>query len=374
MISKLKVENYKSLKDVEIDFHSFNVLIGPNNSGKSNILDCLAFLADTAMTDISTAFAKRGGYDHLIFGGQTEEEIKIAVEIVDKTKIMRFNVAFREYGVIKEKLTLTDSQKMPIRTKILIDGSEGSGRYFDEEERVKKKYHYGKETLALRYFRDRRRHRTIMNFANQIKKWKFYHFVPFEMRGVFSATKKFDPGHKGKEAARTLHSLVSEYPHSYFTEIEDTLKSAINEIDDLRAPLTERGETYIAIKEKGFERVFDHHQVSDGTLRFLAHLMVLLSPKSKLPSLACFEEPENFVNPRLLELLAEILKKARTQVIVTTHSPYFIDFVEPEDLIIVEKKEGKTVSKRLSKKELEKFMEDFSLGELWYSGKIGGVP
>lgn len=142
----------------------------------------------------------------------------------------------------------------------------------------------------------------------------------------------------------------------------------------MRSPLTEDGKTYIAIKEKEFKNLFDYHQISDGTLRFLAHLLVLLSPKSEIPSLACFEEPENFTHPRLLQLLAQVLKKAETQVIVTTHSPYFVDFVDPEDLVIIEKAEGKTLQKRPSKQELEEFLKDFSLGELWYSGKLGGVP
>jgi len=369
MLTKLKVKNYKSLADFELDLHHFNVLIGPNNSGKSNILDCLTFLSDITKMRVPEAFGKRGGYDHVVFGGKTDEEIRITVTEIDRTIKREYSVAFRDARLAEENLTVIEGEEVIT----VVKGSEGSGDYFDEREKRLMDYSYEWDTTALMTLRDIKRHRTILSFAKEIEKWKVYHFVPFEMREASPAAKKFDPGEKGKGAPRTLHSLLSEYLSS-FTEIEDTLKSAISEIENLLSPLTDDGKTYIAIKEKDFKNPFDYYQISDGTLRFLAHLMVILSPKSELPSLACFEEPENFVHPRLLQLLVDVLKKAKTQVIVTTHSPYLVDFVEPEDLIAIEKKEGKTVAKRFSKEELEKFLKDFSLGELWYTGKIGGVP
>lgn len=369
MLTKLKVKNYKSLADFELDLHHFNVLIGPNNSGKSNILDCLDFLTDTAEIVVDEAFRKRGGYDHVVFGGQTEKEIRIDTIIVNKSKKTEYDVSFTDGGVSKEKLTITENEEV----KVLIEGSEGRGFFFDEKENRLTEYSFGTPFTALLNLRDLKRNRSIVDFKNKILNWRFYHFVPFEMKGAFSVEKRFDPGYKGEEAARTLHSFLSEHLSS-FTEIENTLRSAVDEIESLRSPLTREGKTYIAIKEKHFKSLFDYYQVSDGTLRFLAHLLVLLSPELEAPNLACFEEPENFVHPRLLELLAELLKKAKTQVIVTTHSPYFIDFVQPEDLIVIEKKEGKTIARRLRREEVEKFMKDFSLGELWYSGKIGGVP
>jgi predicted ATPase len=369
MLTKLKVKNYKSLADVEIDFHHFNVLIGPNNSGKSNILDCLAFLADTVTMSVEDALRKRGGYDHVVFGGHVEKTIKIDVITTEKSVKKEYDVTFTDKGVNKEKLIITKNGE----TNVHIDGIEGKGFFFDEIANAQMEYSFSPVFTALLNFRDLKRQRTIVDFKDELLRWRFYHFVPFEMRGAFSVEKRFDPGYKGEEAVRTLHSLLSEHLN-FFSEIENSLRSAIEEIENLRSPLTREGKTYIAIKEKHFRDHFDYYQVSDGTLRFLAHLLVLLSPPSEAPMLACFEEPENFVHPRLLELLAEILKKTKTQVIVTTHSPYFIDFVELEDLIVIEKEEGKTVPKRLERKELEKFLKDFSLGELWYTGRIGGVP
>lgn len=369
MINELDVKNYKSLADFKLDLRKFNVLVGPNNSGKSNILDCLAFLSDVTGTSIKDAFRKRGGFDRLVFGGQIDDYISIKVSLITKDTKTQYRVECEQRGVAAETLeTWKDGER-----KLLIDGKEGRGKFYDDLEKGMKSYAYGPETAALYQFRDLRRNRTISRFRAEISNWRFYSFDPFSMRRSDPARKSFDPGRRGENVNITTHSLISEYLES-FEDLQETLKSAIKEIDNLRAPLTDEGQTYIAIKEKDFEDSFDYRQISDGTLRILAHLLVLLSPKSKIPSLACFEEPENFIHPRLLQLLVQILKKAKTQVMVTTHSPYLVDFIDPDDLVIIEKIKGETKQKRPSKKELEEFLKDFSLGELWYSGKIGGVP
>jgi len=94
------------------------------------------------------------------------------------------------------------------------------------------------------------------------------------------------------------------------------------------------------------------------------------------PSLVCFEEPGSFIHPRILQLLVNIFKSVETQVIVTTHNPFFVNLVDPEDLIIFEKIEGKTKCRRIEKPEemKERIIKDVPLGEIWYSGEIGGVP
>ena len=109
-------------------------------------------------------------------------------------------------------------------------------------------------------------------------------------------------------------------------------------------------------------------------MRLLGHLATLYLPSP--PPLVCFEEPENYVHPQLLELMVELLKNAasETQVLVTTHSPYLVDLLQPEDLFIVEKQEGKTQVKAVAdRKGIKEALKALGLGELWYSGSFGGV-
>jgi predicted ATPase len=115
--------------------------------------------------------------------------------------------------------------------------------------------------------------------------------------------------------------------------------------------------------------------MSDGTVRFLAHLGVVFGASP--PPLVCFEEPENFIHPHSLELLAHVLEKAsaRSQILLTTHSPYLLNFLEPEDVIIVEKHEGATKASRPEHQgAIKEALKTLGLGEIWYAGSLGGTP
>ncbi|MCS4542453.1 MAG: AAA family ATPase [Euryarchaeota archaeon] len=370
MLLKLQVKNYKSLEDFELRVDNFNVLIGPNNSGKSNVFDCLSFLSEVSREGtIVNAIRRREEYEHIVYGGHSDREIQIGIEAeIDRSRV-NYEFSFWKYDIIKEKLTVDKNGE----TTILFEGEGGRGKVFDELERVTREYSVGSQTLALYSFYDLKRSQTAVAIKNYFQNWKFYSFIPFMMRTYEQPRKNLDAGVRGEHLAQVLHTLLSEYP-SHFEKIDETLRASVRETERLHSPLTEDGRTYVGVKEKYFKKPFTSMQISDGTLRLLAHLAVLFSPSS--PPLACFEEPENHVHPRLLELLAEVLKKgaAKTQVLVSTHSPYFLNFIPPENLIIIERVEGKTISKRLKKGELKDFLEEFSIGELWYSGELGGTP
>jgi predicted ATPase len=172
-----------------------------------------------------------------------------------------------------------------------------------------------------------------------------------------------------------LHTLHSSYRRA-FREIEELI-TQIPGVEELFTELTEQGRTYTTLKERGVSLNIPNWAMSDGTLRLLAHLAVVYLPTP--PPLVCFEEPESKLHPWSHEHLVEILRRLskRTQVLVSTHSPLFLDRLRTEtnDLIVVEKPEGKTTCKRISgRKGLKKALQVLGLGELWYSGGIGGVP
>jgi predicted ATPase len=196
------------------------------------------------------------------------------------------------------------------------------------------------------------------------------------MKESLPIKKEFKLQTLGENLGIVLHTLQVENPNK-FKEIEDILKSALPEFEELTTGLTshEPGKTYIRIKEKNLKISTPAWGMSDGTLRLLGHLVVLYLPTP--PPLVCIEEPENYVHPRLLELIVDLAKTAseKTQVLITTHSPYLVDFLEPEDLVIVEKKQGETEVRTLEDKEaIKEALKTLTLGEMWYSGDIGGVP
>jgi len=359
MIKKLKVKNYKSLKDVELELGKFNVLIGPNASGKSNLLDCLAFVSELTEDNVYKALEVRGGYERVVFGGG-KEKIEISFEFVLNSKASEFFISLSEKGVVEEKLSIEGEMIIEHHpgkvAKILVPTTSGTEyRQVDFGDKWKSAI---TECPELRDY---------------LTAWRSYNFMTSEMRRTDSAKKNLILEKTGKNLAQVLLSLHSERPKT-FDKIEEILTQAIPQIDELLTPLTENSETYVAVREKGFDSPFDYFQVSDGTLKLLAYTTAIALEEANV---VCFEEPENFIHPRLFELLVEVLKKSDKQIILSTHSPYLLDFVDPEDVIIVEKKNKETVTSRIvdGAKLKERLAElGLALGEYWYGGGLGGNP
>ncbi|MGB2987352.1 MAG: AAA family ATPase, partial [Phycisphaerae bacterium] len=114
--------------------------------------------------------------------------------------------------------------------------------------------------------------------------------------------------------------------------------------------------------------------LSDGTLKLLMLLAILLSPDP--PPLVCIDEPELGLHPDWIKLIAELVVTAseRTQLVIATHSPEFVSKVRPSHVVIVEKTGGRTVAERLKEDEFEDWLTRFRLGELWTAGQLGGRP
>jgi predicted ATPase len=130
----------------------------------------------------------------------------------------------------------------------------------------------------------------------------------------------------------------------------------------------------LSLFEHGLNQPISATRLSDGTLRYLCLLAILCHPE--LPPLVCIEEPEIGLHPDILPAVAKLLVEAsrRTQLIVTTHSDALVDALTdtPEAIVVCEKHEGSTTMRRLEKAALEDWLKDYSLGQLWQKGELGG--
>ena len=337
MLKSLNVTNYKSLASFGLNFGKFNAIIGANNSGKSNILDCLSFLSETCRMDISNVYRKRGGFDRILYAGEHRRgkygaHINIVVNVSIDTESKRakrrqtneysYAIMVDARGIFREKLQLVS----PVQ-RTLIEGSEGRGKYYDDSESKEREFAYNMDTSALFNLRDLKRQKTIAEFRNELLMWRFFNFSPDASRIAMAPVKTYEIGEKGESISNVLHTILSE-DYDRFSEVQEALRSAVPEIEKLKSPLTRDGKTHVGIKEKQFHYDFDHLQISDGTIKFLANILTAYMPTEEAPSLACFEEPENFIHPRLIETVADLLHNAPFQVITTTHSPTFVNYVD----------------------------------------------
>jgi len=382
MLTKLRVKNYKSLEDVTVPLRPLTVFVGPNNAGKSNILDCLLFLRELLELGAPSVHS-RGGFQYLVWGGDLKRQIEIELEAkIPDSLGKEHEVTYRVeiaggpelYSISRELC----SAHLDGEERKLLEFPIEQGRVEVWDENRKKTTSWSSSEvgrrLCLSHCQDPASYPTLSALAEAMHNWAFYNFVPSRMEQPGPAKKDLRLQREGANISSVLHTFQSEWGED-FAEVEGLLKIAVPEMERLLTPLTEEGQTYLAMEERGFPLRIPSWAMSDGTLRFLGQLAALFSPDP--PALACFEEPENCIHPGLLELLVDVLKSAsrKIQVLVTTHSPDLLNYLDPEDLMIVEKKDGKTQCREAKDVAgVKEALKTLGLGELWYSGHLGGVP
>lgn len=382
IIEKLRVKNYKSLEDVEILLRPLTVFVGPNNSGKSNILDCLELVKELAFLG-PPAVSRRGGFRDLVWGGDLKREIAIHLEgrIGDGGGQQRFEYEIGLSGgeiahaIAREVFTL---HRGSLRIKVLERSGERQWTTWSEEAPGQETGKWGssEERLAINQLRGDRRHPALGSFAAHVANWGFYRLAPAGMGSSGPARKETHLSEAGENLPSVLISIQSEDRRT-FSELESYLKVAVPEIEEFTLGLTEDNRAYFRWREGGLPTDFNvkSWMSSDGTRQILGLLALRFG--LRVPPLVGTEEPENFIHPGLLELVAGLLRSisARTQMLVSTHSPYLLNYLSYKDVVVIEKKGGKTQVKGLNgKKGIKEAQKVLGLGQLWYSGHIGGVP
>ncbi|HLB12567.1 MAG TPA: AAA family ATPase [Dehalococcoidia bacterium] len=386
IIEKLKVKNYKSLEDVEIPLRPLTVFVGPNNSGKSNVFDCLEFVRDLALMG-SQAVGIRGGFQYLIWGGDLRRAIEIELQgtVEDgEGRNRRFRYEVGAAGVLgspaaylltREKFALYEDA---VEWK-LLERSDSRTIAWNEQDPSQQLLSWsgGEPRLGISSFKgspDPRNH-TLASFAAAVGDWGFYRLVPTQMGSPGPARREAYLAESGENLASVLISIQSE-GRKVFGELEAYLNAAVPEIEEFLMGFTEDSRAFFRWRERGLPADFNvpSWNSSDGTRQILALLALRFASKTR--PLLCVEEPENFIHPGLMELVADLLKSmsSKTQVLLTTHSPYLLNQLLPEDLLIVEKKGGRTQVRGLKEKKIREALKVLGLGELWYAGDIGGVP
>ncbi len=176
--------------------------------------------------------------------------------------------------------------------------------------------------------------------------------------------------------AAILFNLLN-YNNSAYKAIVGTIRLVAPFFEDFDLePGTADKQILLNWREKGADQIFGPHQLSDGTLRAICLITLLMQPEQDLPDLIIVDEPELGLHPYALNVVASLFKKAahHTQVLISTQSSSFLDNFGPEDVIIVNREGKESVFTRADVAKVEAWLEDYSLGEVWEKNVIGGGP
>ena len=401
VIEGFRVQNYRALRDVTLGKLSnqqtgepltpFTVVIGKNGVGKSTLFDAFGFVADCLSADVETAcdMKQRGGFDRLRSKGQDEAiRFEVYYREAPKERPITYELAisldesgrpFVESEVLKQR---RKGQKHG-RPYPFLRLSHGKGTVWAGEEAVEVE---GEEDRALTSVEltDNRQlgvatlgtlkeHPRIKRFRDFLKGWYLSYFYPDAARSLPSAGPQRHLNIHGDNIGNVVQFMEREHK-TQFKSILQRIAAKIPGIDGIDTLETEDKRVLLRFNDGAFGDPFFAQQMSDGTLKVFAYLLLLEDPEP--PPFICIEEPENGLYHKLLEALAQEFrlratgKKNSPQIFVTTHQPYFVDALTPEEVWLLEKgADGYSVIRRVSELEVVKNLVDegLPLGGLWYS-------
>ncbi len=381
MLSKFRVQHYKSLFDVTVDLEPLTVFIGPNGSGKSNICEALVVSSDFLKRLIDIDGSSRDEYLIVPFFAKSFQTIDKSQQSIE-SKFWRGKADYFNFEFYTSD-GLPDQSKNKADLSVHIDHSEKMVhlKTFDQED-MEIRTAFMKESqsdqLSLLFLKQQ----LLASVENVLRKVEIYDFDPLEISRNIQLTISID--RKGLGIAHSLVDILHTNRKG-FDELESRFTQLVPNIKEIVLPRRDDRSFSLEL----VDRYSDHHipasDISDGTLRILAFLTALYQENT--PSIICFEEPENGVHPWLLHKMMELLKIISTegitgnpvQILITTHSPVLLNYVEPHQVRAVElDHEGKTQVHALPvdsvrfQKALEAY--DGALGELWFTNVFGGNP
>jgi predicted ATPase len=392
MIRSLSLTNFLSFGGAPtvLPLRPMNLLIGPNASGKSNVIRALRLLSRVP-SGFTDAIRAEGTQDWVYKGGKglsvprLEVSLDLAVEAAAAEPYeftFAFDVAEPARPVIAEEVLRRTSD-----SQVILENRRGVGTAL---QRVDLPTGSTVDTWKfnqldpIRPFLEQVRsppnypHETAMGDA--LQKWAFYVDTWLGTFAPGRAPQRTDlPSDRlledGSNLAAVLHERGSD--KLFRDKLGEAMRALYADYSDFHTRLQPPGIVQLIVKERRSWGVVDipSTRLSDGTLRVLALFALLADPNP--PALVCIEEPEVGLHPDAIGTLAKLLQDAatRTQLVVTTHSDMLVDaFSEtPEDVVICERKSGSTTLQRLDREELSTWLREYSLGSLWIRGDLGGT-
>ena len=415
-IEGFRIRNFKTLRDVTLgrlwnerssgELTPMTAVIGKNGSGKSTLFDAFGFLSDCLKLGVEEACdAKgRGGFERIISQGADEPIMfEIYYREEHNARPITYEVSFaldnngRPY-VKSERLRQRrkgQDRGWPFSFLILENGRgvvwkgdyEGvnEAKQIDLDELMREESNET-ETVELEVNRklgiatlgSLKQHPRISAFRQFIESWYLSYFRPDSARDLpLSGPQKHLNIH-GDNIGNVVQYMQRDHP-DLFRKILDDIAGKIPGINKIDTEPMPNGRLLLKFNDKGFSEPFFAQQMSDGTLKVFAYLLLLSDPTP--PPFICIEEPENGLYHKLLETLAQQFRahvtdeRNKSQIFITTHQPYFVDALEPNEVWILEKgNDGFSQIRRASDDPVIQGLveEGIPLGGLWYSDYLEG--
>jgi len=364
-VDKLVIDNFKSIRHLELELRDINILIGANGVGKSNFIAFFRMLNSFVEKEFQRYVRREGGANNLLYFGRKNSEF-----IEGKVYFYPNSYEFKLIPDNQDTLFF-EYERVGFWTDYEYWDFDYIGRNTYESNLLEASRKRGKWwSTSKSYY-----------VYNSMKTWRVYHFHDTSNESPMRRACNINDNKFFKYNAANLPAFLYLLQHKYeknFKQIERNLRKIAPFFDRFVLERDRLNNELIRLewKHKDSDEYFNASHLSDGTLRMLCLLTLLLQPDEFLPSTILIDEPELGLHPAAIELFSELIKitSKKTQIVMSTQSATLISHFDPEDIIVVDVEDNQSVFRRLDKKELEQWLEEYSLGELWEKNILGGRP
>lgn len=358
---EIQIKGYRALADVTLPLRPLTVMIGPNGSGKTSVLEVFQLLKEASHQRLEETISNLGGLNSLLsLARDVDPQLDITLQMHVDSSLSAEPVLY--HFALKPQSTgyviPFEKYKWPKAPQFLEETLERSG---------------GELGLTIADL--------SVSLRGPLMKTLFLSSLAVGQRDPIrlpqTLTPTTHPGHNGESLFAALYNVrESQATRPMFSRVEETLHLAFPDFDRLELQVVGGGQITLAWYDKSLTLPLYPNQLSEGTLRFLWLTAVLLSPEP--PPLILIDEPEISLHPELLQILAALLRdaSARTQLLIATQSSDLIRWLRSDEVIIVDKQDGKATFTWAddSSLDLDEWLKEYTLSDLWLMGNLRGRP
>ena len=371
-LSSIKLKGFKSInpEGQSISFQDITLLLGANGSGKSNLISFFSMLNYMMNETLQVYIGENGGAETLLYyGAKTTNRVSAEMKFIapDATEIYQFCLSHATGDTLiftEETISFYQQESQTLNTFRLDAGLKESGLPKGAKE--------SKNTPE----------KVIFELLKRCQVFQFHDTsktARIRNKGYIDDN-RFLRSDAGNLAAFLYAMQNGDETEKYYQRIVRYVRQIMPQFGDFELKPSRLNENYIMLnwREKGADYLFGPHQISDGSLRFMAIATLLLQPPETLPAVIILDEPELGLHPTAISLLAGMAKTAskNCQVVMATQSPRLVDEFDPENIVIVERNSNNSCSefKTLDEEKLSEWLERYSMSELWEKNVLGGQP
>ena len=363
-LRRIRVGGFKSIEQLDLPMKDINILIGANGAGKTNLISLFTFLGFLSQGKLQQHVKTEGGAESFFhFGTRNTERIKLDLEIGNNGYSVEFLPNRDDDSLVFdiENCRMVDS---PGRSRWNLYSRKGESGLAMEDLRNQPVKYYTKKYL---------------------EQCRVYHFHDTSSQAKFKKRSSLDNYYYLEEDAANIAPFLYDLKTSRddgqqsYEQIVCAIQSVAPFFQDFYLePTGKRGDENILLRwtHKDHNSPFSANVLSDGTARFVCLATLLLQPRSRRPVTIILDEPELGLHPAALCVLADIIRSVsrETQVVCSTQSVIFANFFSPEDFIVTELKDGVSVFRRLEREQVEQWLDEYGMGDIWSKNLIGGRP